>query len=167
LRVRDDLKKNPNASPSATAQLDENATGVINAIPSAKRDFESVIAKAKASAVWSRADAVFEQNVEKSDLNLKQKSQLVLLVKRRGGVKAVLENTLRELDHLANEIGQEVAIIRRKHSEFLHFELISPSYATLSHNQCLVLLGVATAHFVIGFYHVAGVLVAAGIFECV
>jgi hypothetical protein len=83
------------------------------------------------------------------------------MVRKGGGAKRLIESALIGLDHLAAEIHQDVATIRRKKTELFHLEIITTAHAA-SRTTCRVLLGVHVATALMGFILVSAY--AGGVF---
>ena|SRR5262245_51928313 len=122
-----ELDKQLRLSAADAKRLDQIAGRLKTAVPTLKRDLQSVVQKTKASGTWDRLDAILEERLAGS--NPSEGRQFLNLVKEEGGARSLIERALAELERLPEQINQEVSALKRKRAELLPFDLTTAAHA--------------------------------------
>src|SRR5262249_35506768 len=111
-----------------------------------------LIQQAKKANTWEQADAIFTQNVQKSELAAKEKTALLDFLKRGGGAQSVIQNSPKVFEQGRSAIEQDVTAIKSKQASLLFDLIIPPALAKPNETVCSVL------------WHAAGILAGIGAF---
>lgn len=134
IKLSGDLDGKSRIEAVEVSRLEQGATRAKEAIPALKKSLQAIVEKAGNEL----NEAALIRKAEQAQLPAGEKTKLIDALKKIGDPKSAIQRAIAELDNVPNLINQEVVALRRKHTQLLPFEIVSPAYAKWPVWKCAV-----------------------------